>query len=364
MSNSVSQYVRFDKGMTAIVKAFAIIFMIILHSYVRGAYDKAISYDYFINSGIHGSFKICVGMFTFMVGYGYAFSKTKDWKYSIQHIKKLLTPYWTILFLFSFPVCLNYVLENDLITFIYSLFGITDGMDAIYLNYSWFVYFFIFAMIVMPFISRFIDKRPVRNTIITVIASLVIGVVFHEIPRFLAFFNIIVPRIAETSLPLALFNCILMVPLTVLGYLFAHERYYEKIRINCMPKGLLLLVCVCIMVLIFYMRSYTYSDHNPFNLDFFFAPLMIGAIAVLFSAFEWHPLRTVLMKVGEVSVYMWFFHALFFTKAVRWFYQPAITVFNDINVVEVWTIVLTFFASWLIKSIVDKLIGLVSKHHN
>lgn len=357
----MEKYVRFDKGMTAIVKGVAIIFMIILHSYVKGAYDKAISYDCFIDSGIHGSFKICVGMFTFMVGYGYAFSTTKDWKYSIQHIKKLLTPYWTILFLFSFTVCFKYVLDNDLTTFIYSLFGITDGMDVVYLNYSWFVYFFIFAMIVMPFVSRFVDKRPVRNTIITIIASLVIGVVFHEIPRLLAFFNIIVPRIAETSLPLAIFNCIMMVPVTVLGYLFAHEGYYEKICVNCMPKGLVLVICVSLIVLIFFMRSYTYSDHNPFNLDFFYSPLFIGAIAVLFSTFKWHPVRVVLMKVGEVSVYMWFFHALFFTKAVRWFYQPAITIFNDINLVEVWTIMLTFLASWLIKSIVDKLISLASK---
>ena len=60
-----------------------------------------------------------------------------------------------------------------------------------------------------------------------------------------------------------------------------------------------------------------------------------------------------MVKIGEVSVYMWFFHALFYTQAIRWFYQPVITIFNDINLVVLWTIVLTFFASWLIKSIVE-----------
>ena len=67
-----------------------------------------------------------------------------------------------------------------------------------------------------------------------------------------------------------------------------------------------------------------------------------------------------MIKIGELSVYMWFFHALFYTKAVRWFYQPVITIFNDINLVVLWTIILTFFASWLIKSIVDAIYQRIS----
>jgi hypothetical protein len=58
---------------------------------------------------------------------------------------------------------------------------------------------------------------------------------------------------------------------------------------------------------------------------------------------------------------MWFFHALFFTKAVRWFYQPAITFFGDINLVVLWAIILTFFASWLIKNVTVILLKWLSK---
>ena len=95
---------------------------------------------------------------------------------------------------------------------------------------------------------------------------------------------------------------------------------------------------------------------NPFDMDIFYAPLVIGAIVVLFNVFKWLIFRKIMIKVGEVSVYMWFFHALFYTKAVRWFYQPAITLFNDVNLVVLWTIVFTFFVSWLIKSSVDLVI--------
>ncbi len=78
------------------------------------------------------------------------------------------------------------------------------------------------------------------------------------------------------------------------------------------------------------------------------------------NTFEWRPVKAVMIKLGEVSVYMWFFHALFVTKVVSWFYQPAITIFSDVNLVVLWAIVLTFFASWLIKTIVDGVVNLLS----
>ena len=346
--------VRFDKEITKIIKGFAIIFMLILHCYGRINYDTELSYQYYPLNGFHGSFKICVGIFNFLVGYGYAFSKTKDWRYSVQHIKKLLIPYWTILFVFSVPVCISTILKNDLITFIYSLIGITDGVPVIYLHFSWFVHFFIYAMIVMPFISRFINKRPLIHSIIAIVATFSIGILFHEIPRFLSLINIIVPRVADTSFPLAIFNCLMMSPLMILGYLFAHEGYYEKIDISKISDFWIAVICIStIVVIMTVLRPYTFNVNNPFNLDFFYAPIVIGAIAVFFNKFRCQYFRMVMVKIGEVSVYMWFFHALFYTQVIRSFYQPVITIFNDINLVVLWTIVLTFFASWLIKSIVE-----------
>ena len=92
------QFVVFDKGMTSIVKGFAIIFMMLLHCYGHENYDVSLNYDHALVDTFRSSFKVCVGMFVFLVGYGYAFSKTKDLNYSLQHIKKLLIPFWTILF--------------------------------------------------------------------------------------------------------------------------------------------------------------------------------------------------------------------------------------------------------------------------
>lgn len=340
--------VKFDKNMTGIIKGFAILFMMLLHCYPDN-YDVALDFTY----GLHGYqrvFKICVGIFVFMVGYGYSFSKTKDAKYSVQHIKKLLVPYWIILFVFTLPFCWKEVLADDKLRVLYNLIGI----DSHYNWYSWFVYFFIYAMVVMPFFSRFIDKRPVRNTVIIVIGITLLSLLYHEIPRIVSLlFDTQIPSIAESKPLLAIFNCMTMTPGMVLGYVFAHNSYFERIRIDQWSRLWTAALCFVVMGFTLVIRYLTENAHNPFQLDFFFAPLMIGSIVVLFSKFKLSTCRVVLVKLGELSVYMWFFHALFYTRAVRWFYQPAITIFKDINIVVLWTILLTFIGSWLIKSVVD-----------
>lgn len=347
-SNDYTQFVRFDKNMTNIVKGFAIVFMMLLHCY-GDVYNKPLDYAFSL-AGFNGVFKICVGMFTFMVGYGYAFSKTRDINYSIKHIKKLLVPFWIILFIFTFPFCVSQLKNEKLLTVVYNLVGI----DSTYNYYSWFVYFFIYAMIVLPVLSRFIDKRPVINTIIAVIFSSVLSVVIHEIPRIaLLVFNVQLSPIVEIKPMLALFNCLLMTPGMILGYLFARQGYYERIRIDVLPRFWIFVLCLLIMVLVFIFRWKFGNGFYSFQTDFFYAPLMIGAIVILFNVFSWPIGRVVFQKLGEVSVYMWFFHALFFTTAVSWFYQPMITIFNSVNLVALWTIVLTFLISWLLKTVVD-----------
>jgi UDP-N-acetylmuramyl pentapeptide phosphotransferase/UDP-N-acetylglucosamine-1-phosphate transferase len=103
--------IKFDKDKTSIIKGVGILFMIFLHVFGgSGWYDNR--YDIPLNRNellIHfmGSLQICVGIFVFMIGYGYSFAKSKDWKYSIKHIKRLLVVYWCILFCLALPVCID-----------------------------------------------------------------------------------------------------------------------------------------------------------------------------------------------------------------------------------------------------------------
>jgi len=332
------QFVRFDKNMTAIIKGIAIIMMICLHCYSFGqdAYDVPLNFDYSLDK-LGLGFNLCIGIYAFMVGYGYAFSKTKDMKYGLQHIKKLLISYWVILFVFSLPVSFAEVKNQGVGVFVLTLFGI----DPQFIHFNWFVFFYIILMALFPLIARLIDRKPVLFTAVIVISIYVLEVLYH---------TFIFDSIPENR-ALLIYTCFRYLPIAVLGYLFAHERYYERIRIDRLSPLVALVMSVLVFLVVLKISSF--ALFKGFQLDFFYAPLFIGAIVTFFNKFKLNPLRRLLGKFGDLSVYMWFFHAIFFTETIKWLYQPAITIFKDINLVVLWTIVLTFFASWLIKTVVD-----------
>lgn len=327
--------ITFGKDITLIIKGVAIIYMMLLHCYGRGLYLADVDFSHAPLAHVNDVFKICVGIFVFMVGYGYNFSKNKDTQYSLQHIKKLLIPFWVILFVFTVPVCLKSLKYYGTTALLFNLVGIDSRLNY----YSWFVYFFIYAMIVMPFASRFIDRDPLRNSTIAILMAFVLEVGVHSIPGCL-----------ENKVLLAIFNCMLCTPGMVLGYYFAHERLFERFPIPSRPVGGCVGIALVVLPLV---ARWLCGSVYGFSLDFFYVPLEIAGIVLLFNVFRLRYLRTVLQTLGGVSVYMWFFHALFFTRPVSWFYQPAITIFHDINLVVLWAIVLTFCASWLISHVVE-----------
>lgn len=323
MDNMIT--LSFGKDKTAIIKGIAIIFMIMLHC------------------GVADVLKLCVGIFTFMVGYGYAFAKKKDWRYSLLHIKKLLIPFWTILFVFTFPVM--YAQGNlggaDLL--LLNLIGVNSEYNW----YSWFVAFYIYCMLIMPFISKMIDRKPITATICFVVLAFILEVGVHAIPNY-----------AENDWTQRLFDCLLCTPCMLLGYLFAHEGWFSCIKIPKNPS--MLFLAILIMVIDFVMRNFIGAVAG-FGLDFFYAPLFILAVLIVFNLYELSILSKMLSAFGDVSVYMWFFHALFFTTAVKALYEPLITISDSPWIMTPWTILLTFICSWLISRAVEKTQSLLVK---
>lgn len=340
--------IRFDKDMTNIVKGFAILFMLILHCYDDYKYEVPLNYDHAFWFA-HDGFNICVGIFAFMIGFGYAFSRTKDLKYGWQHIKKLYIPYILIFLLFILPTCYKEYFASGWKMMLYTLLG----FDVRYFFYNWFIYVFIYAMVVMPLFSRLIDKNPLRNSLIAVVALYVMQLIAH---------NLIYPFFESHDLKMynyIIYNCLSLSPLIVLGYLFAHEHYYERIRVDNLSKSLVLVSSVLTIVTLLYVDS-KFRLAYGFLFEFFYVPLLVGAIALLFSKFDFKCLKPIMIKLGWASMYMWFLQALFHTPIVRTVYQPIVTIFNDINIVVVWTMVVLFFAAWLLRSIVDYVLNILN----
>lgn len=341
--NSVT--IAFGKDKTAIIKGIAITMMIILHCSSPSWFDipiPALEIHPWL-SGWLSMGKLCVGIFAFMVGYGYSFAKKKDWHYSWQHIKRLLIPFWTIMFIFIFPIAWYYEQLGGTERVILNLFGINSELNWV----SWFVAFFIYAMLVLPFMSRVIDRWPLMGALFLVLFTWCVEVAIHSIPGW-----------SENNWTQRLFDCMLQSPKMIVGYLFAHQQWYTSIKIS--RHWYVIPTALFAAVLVFIMR-YNIGTVAGFNFDAFYAPMFILLILIVFNLYNLPLLRKVLVELGDTSVYMWFFHAVFFTKAVRSFYQPLITWSDNLWIIIIWTILLTYVCSWILKKMVDCVEDSISK---
>lgn len=338
-------YIRFDRDMSSIVKGFAILFMLMLHGYDDYKYEVPLNYDHAFLF-LHDGFYICVGIYAFMIGFGYAFSKTKDLAYGWQHIKKLMIPFLTIFFVFMLPTYYREFFASGWKMMLYTVLG----LDVRFFFYNWFIYVFVYAMLVLPLFTRFIDKKPLRNTLISVVGMYLLQVLFHFV---------LYPHL-ESHFFYMTYNCVSWTPLILLGYLFAHEHYYERIPLDRLPKPLVLVGSVLVIVGMIFLDT-KFRLAGSFNFEFFYVPLLIGAIVLLFSKFELKYLRPVMIKLGWASMYMWFLQALFHTPIVRQVYQPIITIFSDVNLVVLWTMVVLFFAAWAFRTVMDYILGFLSR---
>lgn len=335
---------QFSRDHTQIIKGFAILFMIVLHVFGGdGWYDADLPMNHNENLiAFMGTFKICVGMFVFMVGYGYAFSKKKDFWYSVNHVKRLLTTFWIVLLCFALPVGYNAVGGGKLL--IYNMIGINSSLCWV----SWFVYFYIWAMIVMPFCSRLIDRKPILWTSILMIAVYIGMVAVHHF----------IPNFSTNDWTQALFDCLLNTPLMLLGYLFAIKHWFEKISL---PNHWFLVCGAVIIAGIVLIARALIPGPSEVVLRLLYAPLMVLSILVIFNKCEVSFFKKIMIELGNKSVYMWFFHALFFTECTRYFYQRSIMISNNLWIIAIWTIILSYCCSWVIMMIMNKLTTYISK---
>lgn len=281
-----------------------------------------------------GVLKICVGIYTFMVGYGYAYAKRKNFSYSCHHAKKLLIAFWTILLGLALPAGYNQLSGGE--ELLLNMFSIKSTLCWV----SWFVHFYLWAMIVMPFIGRLIDKKPIVFSIIFIIGAFLSEVALHQF----------IPGYKHNNWLQVLFNCLLQTPCMILGYLFSRKQWFQRISVP--QHWAVAFVAILIITLTLWIR-YKFRSIYGFNMDFFYAPLVIFSILVIFNQYKMTYFSRIMKELGDKSVYMWFFHGLFFTAATRSIYQPFILISDNLWIISIWTIILTYIGSAVIKKAVE-----------
>lgn len=204
---------------------------------------------------------------------------------------------------------------------------------------SWFVNFYIWAMIVMPFASRLIDKKPIVCTII------LMGVSYAGLLAVRHFVDF-----ASTDWTQALFDCLLNTPLMLLGYLFARKKWYERIPVPSHWLTPVLAIAGAAVVLI--VKANVHGA-LAIPMGLIYSPVMILSILVLFTSVKLPICTKIFTELVDKSVYMWFFHALFFTAATRPVFAKFVLISDNLWIIALWTIVFSYICSAVIKKIVE-----------
>lgn len=343
----MTNIVPFSREKTQILKGIALLLMLVHHTSnpLFWAEEGTSLYTYFDIQG--HSTKMCVWIFAFLVGYGYFCSKNKTIKYSLKRILLLVIPFWTMLFCLFVPASyiqgdLMNTLANNHSTspawleLIWNMFGFSESLNW----YSWFVGFYCLSIIMMSFLHKFFDNYSRCGWFIASIGYYILAIGLHSISNW------------ETNPPVhMMFTTCTLVPLIIVGYQCALWNSRGKIPTwfegkKRIPFALLSIVAVMLINAIKF-------DLHGLCIQALYTPFFIFAIVGIFNCINIQWLTKGLTKVGDLSLYMWFFHAIFFTSSVNLYtknlvFEPIHNYFYTL----IMTFILTYVGSWLIKIIV------------
>lgn len=305
----------FGNDMSRIVRGIAIILMVTGHSLP----GKIIGF--------------AVPLFSFLVGYGYAFAKDHSWRNSLHRVWHLLSNFWIILFCICLPAALiSYPIPLKLSETVQGMFGLCGRLNF----YAWYIYFYIFAMAVMPGVSRVIDRFGLKGALaVAGICGLIVAGIL-AIPHYDSY---LAGRVA--------YRCFRYLPIVAMAYYLAKRRIFS--RLHFPSHWIVPLVALAGMVGVYFLRGVPYAQ----IFDLLWAPLFAALTAMAFSVFSLRWLRVLLTELGMKSMHIWFLHALFFTHATKGLFGPLVgwIHFKPLFILAVLGL------SYLMAILIDKAVG-------
>lgn len=341
--------ISFTREKTQILKGIALLLMIVHHTSLPGHWASSGSTLQFYLEHQVASTKMCVYIFAFLVGYGFFCSKNKSIKYSLKRIQLLIIPFWFMLSVMFLPAAyfsgnLQQIMESKgWLDVFYNFFGISESLNW----YSWFVCFYIITILLMPYLHRLFDRFPKSGWICSILGFYLLECAIHVIPRW-----------QESSLFQNLFNLTLTIPIVIVGYMCA--KWNSEGKIPTWFEGKKRIPFALAIILTVMLVNGIKIPTLGFCLQAFYTPFLIFAVVGIFNSIECKWLSIGLTKVGELSMYMWFFHAIFFTETVNLYtknlvFEPIHNYFYTL----VMTFILTYAGSWVIKKLLNPVLNRV-----
>lgn len=305
-----------------VIKGIAVLLMILHHVLIPEFYVKPwsqLSNVVFVH--LMSCAKLCVGIFAFITAYGYAFAKQKDLNYSLRHIVRLLKTYW--------PICILTVIlsalwfrQFDLNVVILNLFGLSKEYNCA----NHYVLFYFFAMLILPFVAKLIDSyRATAVVAIILICALICFLLNFIMGHWVAH----------------LYYCLFYSPVLAVGYYFGK---YDWAKVKHDFSSLELLVVLAFGLLL----SAMFHNIMGFCIYTVATPMVVFPIVALFKRIQVPHLYGFLKRIGQVSVYMWFIHAIFFSSKTRSIFQEQWYWPDNIVVVMLSVTLISYLVSVLI----------------
>lgn len=339
-----------------ILKGVALIFMYIHHMFTFPEwYIDGISYPSLKSlAQIFCNPFNPVSIFCFITGYTYVFSKNKTLKQSLKKILKILIPFWVVLIVFTIIGVITKTYDFSAGSFLLEMFSLKRSV----MTFCWYIGFYIIVMISMPLISKISDEM---NTTQNILVLLFIPIIIFSALKGIFYRNDIIIVILN--------NLIRFYPTVMAGYLVSKYKVFEKLESIDIKERYKLILCLFVLISSFLLKYLVpnlsfgeiYSRRHmislSMNLEIIYTPLFIYSfikLARLFNAKLYIPL----IKIGKLSMLMWFTHCLFFNCSKEIF-MPILYAPGNAILVLIWAIILNYAMAFLFNIVTSRLVKLI-----
>ena len=332
-----------SKEATAFIKGIALVFMFIHHFFTlpEDVYVEQVRFLY--SEGFAklfcAPFKICVPIFAFITGYVYFFCKNKNLKYSIKKATDLWISYVAVLLVVLVPLVLLKLYSFSPMDFVLDLLALTRTI----ISFNWYIIFYILSIFLLPILSRAIEKKPLLTVLLSIILSfLICKILPGMIPEKLLVFR-------QIPDDMQWFPCVIS------GYVFARFNLFTtaKRTISSTNPFITFLIYLILMVIPFVSRNYI-----P-EFDFITVPLFVFGISSFFEMIKYKNILKPINVIGKYSMYMWFFHCIFF-NALKPYTQPILFYPQNFALVLCFGLIICIIPS----IVVSKIINLIIRNKN
>ncbi len=319
---------KLDISMSKVIKGFAIILMVIHHCFGFPAwYIDGISYNNVVILGvplwtwIMNPTEICVSLFAFLTGYAYFFNKIPSLKYSIKKILSFLKYYWFILFVIFIPCAVALgTYAPTLKSVIFNMFAVNNNLIC----FAWYVYFYIFVMLTLPFVTKLFNGRLLFDFFLAVVGC----VLLYNLAS-----HVTIPKQYLVS---GLLQCLYWYPCVLIGYLFAKHDIFNRLKKHFEHPNKILYVFTILAMMGCRLK---WQRLLNVNLDVIYAPVIIFSFVMLVRD------RAIIVKnifgfLGNHAMNIWFLHSIFFTSALSLYFQNIAYLPKNPILVVLWVILL------------------------